>query len=294
MAQPGGGTRQARGTALDTRWSGLQFSSITRSTRYRSGPHWLAAGASVAVHALLLGGVLVLGGQGVVSGNAAVAEQRVQLRFVVPAAAVSEVGASSAAAQPAAALPPQASPAAQPVDAPPVTPATALAATTSALPMPMPMPEPEPASASVASPALAALPARSASTDAAGQQTPGAQAGRGHGHHGHGQHADNAAPQLLSAGEMDWAQAVMRRLERFRSYPAAARALRIEGVVVVQATIAEDGKVLGTRLRRSCGNPDLDAEALATFSRARRLPAPPAYLPSPLQVDLPVAFSLRS
>ena len=86
----------------------------------------------------------------------------------------------------------------------------------------------------------------------------------------------------------------MRRLERFRSYPPAARSQRIEGVVLVQATIAADGQVLATRLHHSCGNPDLDAEALATFSRARRLPPPPAHLPSPLQVDLPVAFRLRS
>lgn len=294
MAQPGDGTRQPGCDALAARWSGLRFSSAARSAQRNSGPRWLAAGSSLAAHALLLGGVLVLGGQGVVSGNAAVAEQRVQLRFVAPAAAVNEAGASSAAAQPAAALPPPASAVARAVAMPPLRPpattaVTALPVTASAVPAPVPMSEPEPATAS---PALAA--SSSVSTDAAGQQTPGAQAGRGRGHHGHGQHADNAAPQLLSAGEMDWAQAVMRRLERFRSYPAAARALRIEGVVVVQATIAEDGKVLGTQLRRSCGNADLDAEAMATFNRANRLPAPPAHLPRPVRVDLPVAFSLRS
>ena len=125
--------------------------------------------------------------------------------------------------------------------------------------------------------------------------------GQGH-HHGHGRGrgesvgnapAQSRASDEAGGSEADWTRLVMRRLEKFRTYPAAARHHRAEGVVMVQATIGADGKVLETRLRTSCGNADLDAEALATFARARTLPAPPAHLPSPLRVDLPVAFTLR-
>ena len=153
-----------------------------------------------------------------------------------------------------------------------------------------------PASPTEAARALAQQPTREAST--------GGGHGHGHGHH-HGTGNRAAGPQGDAAdttqavagggqAEADWARAVMRRLERFRSYPAAARQRRAEGVVLVQATIGADGRVLGTRLRTSCGNADLDAEALATVARARTLPVPPAHLVAPFQIDLPVAFALRS
>lgn len=105
--------------------------------------------------------------------------------------------------------------------------------------------------------------------------------------------AARAGAPPAGEGDADWALAVMQRLEKFRVYPAAARARRIQGTVLVRAVIAADGRVVEARLGRSCGNADLDAEAVATFHRARRLPPPPPHLRgAPLQVDLPVAFSL--
>ena len=92
--------------------------------------------------------------------------------------------------------------------------------------------------------------------------------------------------------DSSWALAVMKRLEKFRTYPAAARNRRAEGVVLVQASIAPDGKVLDARVRVSCGDLDLDAEAVATFQRAGRVPPPPGGLTAPLQVDVPVDFHL--
>lgn len=148
-------------------------------------------------------------------------------------------------------------------------------------------------------------PAETSPDNATGVQT--AAQTQGH-RYGHGDQSRSDAAQgpgdrqttgpatgvTVAGSEADWAESVMRRLEKFRVYPAAARHRRVEGVVMVQATIGADGKVLETRLRSSCGNADLDAEALATFARARKVPAPPSHLPIPVRVDLPVAFALRS
>ncbi|WP_057636366.1 energy transducer TonB family protein [Stenotrophomonas ginsengisoli] len=278
-------------------WAGLHFGPRPSAPAGPGrGRHWPLALASLAAHGLLIAALLQAAPSQPLAGNSESAPERVQLRFVTASSILREQGA--AAASPASLSPPQA----------PASTSTSTASTTAtARPLPVsPVPAPlavaslpaatGPASAPPAGPAVqsvaatAAAPATAADATAASHGT----AGPGLAAHGHGSASHSSAPAQDSQGVADWSQAVMRQLARFRTYPAAARAQRVEGVVMVHATIAADGQVLATRVRHSCGNPDLDAEALATFSRARRLPAPPAHLPSPLQVDLPVAFTLRS
>lgn len=279
-------------------WAGLRFGP-RRSLLADQGRqcHWPLALACLAMHGLLIAALLQVAPSQPVDGNNEAVTERVQLHFVSAASIVSEQGAAAS----------MASVSPSPTAAYTSTPASTTSATSTAKPL----------RASPASPpvAVASLPSAAgpASTPPAGSevQTVAASvtvaatqadvavashgaAGRGRAAHGHGTAAHSSAPAQDSQGVADWSQAVMRQLARLRSYPAAARAQRVEGVVMVQATIAADGRVLATRLHHSCGNPDLDAEALATFQRARRLPAPPAHLPSPLQVELPVAFTLRS
>ncbi|MGN0857966.1 MAG: energy transducer TonB [Stenotrophomonas sp.] len=249
---------------------------------------------SLALHGLLIAALVQAAPSQPIAGNNDLASERVQLRFVSADSIEREQGAAASAAtspltstSTAASSVPD-STVAKSLPAPAPRPQVVLASTVSAAEPVSVTPAATSVAAAAASPAAAATAQLNASAASHGA------AGRGQAAHGHGSAAHSSAPALDSQGVADWSQAVMRRLARFRSYPAAARAQRVEGVVMVHATIAADGQVLATRVRHSCGNPDLDAEALATFSRARRLPAPPAYLPSPLQVDLPVAFSLRS
>lgn len=267
-------------------WAGLRFGPRPRARPGRGGLRLPLALASLAIHGLLIAALLQAAPRPPESGNSLVASERVQLRFVSAHSVMQEQGAGAPATQTAA----RAAPApAEAVARPPLHRPRRLAET-ARLTLPEPVTPSAPAASSKARPSAAAAPATVARQPDAGRT---ASAGRGQGVEGQGSATQTRAPAQDTPGVADWSLAVMRQLARYRTYPASARAQRMEGVVMVQATIAADGQVLATRLRHSCGNPDLDAEALATFQRARRLPAPPAHLPSPLQVDLPVAFRLR-
>ena len=253
---------------------------------------------TVVLHLGLLAVMVLGGGAALQSGQGqqadAALETRVQLRFVSAAELSGGQEAGLETPQPVPRQMPPASPSRAVHDAPVLAVAEAVA--------PPSGPIEATATEIPAAPASTTEAARALAQQSVGETS----AGRGHGHvHHHGTgnraagHQGDAADttQAVAGGgqaEADWARAVMRRLEPFRRYPAAVRQRRAEGVVLVQATIAADGRVLGTRLRTSCGNADLDAEALATVARARTLPVPPAHLVAPFQIDLPVAFALRS
>lgn len=259
---------------------------------------------STLLHVGLLAAAALGSGAALPSGDGQAAvpavESRVQLRFVSASEPAADAGADTGPP----AMPTGGQPRAAASDptpkaaAPAVTaPRDLAAATAPAGPYIAENPDEAALSAGLASAAAVAMTAPAASHRAIPH---GHQRGA---HHGQDERtlaatgdAPASAPAVAPGGqaEADWTRAVMRRLERFRSYPAAARHSRAEGVVLVQATIGADGRVLDTRLRTSCGNADLDAAALATVTRAHKLPAPPAHLSVPLQVDLSVAFALRS
>ncbi|MFL1461488.1 energy transducer TonB, partial [Roseococcus sp. DSY-14] len=103
-----------------------------------------------------------------------------------------------------------------------------------------------------------------------------------------------AAPAGASNAVPTWQGEVMARLRRAQRYPDGARARREEGVVLVAFTLDRAGRVLGARLARPGGSPELEAEALALPQRASPLPPPPAELPGEtLTITVPVRFSLR-
>lgn len=274
--------------------SSLQFSAQRPPSagRWRERGHVAALAITLTLHVAGFGVLLHEGGDRApaISGVESDDPQRVQLRFISAAAHSSEAGAAPAVARTAAAAavrPAEVTPSVEPLPGKTVIPAAApvLEVATAQPPEAVGHASLQP-SATVADTPLEAAMAQTMPGDVTRTQA------QGLGQAGHG-HARASASPAASGGEMDWAQSVMRRLERYRNYPAAARQRRVEGVVMVQATIAADGLVLSTSVRRSCGNADLDAEALATFSRAGRVPAPPAHLPSPVRIDLPVAFALR-
>lgn len=291
--------KQGTGTyrQADPTWSGLRFCPRPAPmARWHWRRHLPLALASLAAHGLLIASLLHAHGPRPASGNALLETDRVQLRFVSVDDVVREKGAAAASVA-----------AVSPTQAPASTATATSISTSTAAPLPVSRARPPVAVASLpavagqagaspAGPAVEAVASTAAAAAAQAEEMAASHGAAGHGQaaRGHGRAAHSSAPAQDRQGVADWSQEVMRRLARFRSYPAAARAERIEGVVMVQATIAADGQVLATRVRHSCGNADLDAEALATFGRARRLPAPPAHLPSPLQVDLPVAFTLHS
>ncbi|MFO0576196.1 MAG: TonB family protein [Polyangia bacterium] len=80
-----------------------------------------------------------------------------------------------------------------------------------------------------------------------------------------------------------------------RSYPPMALELRLEGDVLVLATIKRDGTLArAPGLLRSCGHELLDLEALRMVSAAAPLPPlPPDYAGASAELRIPVRFRLE-
>ncbi|MCX7290905.1 MAG: TonB family protein [Janthinobacterium sp.] len=70
-------------------------------------------------------------------------------------------------------------------------------------------------------------------------------------------------------------------MERFRRYPTASRARQEQGVVYLRCRIDRDGQVLAAAIA-----------ALDTLQRAAPLPRIPKERPDPLELSIPVEFSI--
>ncbi|WP_416057262.1 energy transducer TonB family protein [Stenotrophomonas maltophilia] len=105
----------------------------------------------------------------------------------------------------------------------------------------------------------------------------------------------DAPPAQTQAGAASdqWEARLMARLQRYRYYPAAARARRQEGTAWVRVSVDRSGRLLLLRLEQSSGQPLLDEAALQTFRRAQPLPAPPDELKAPLERVVPVEYFLH-
>jgi protein TonB len=250
--------------------AGMMRTKRTLADRERR-THWLAAASTVLLHLAVAVGVL--GGWARMPVPAKVAEEtvRVQLNLLPPAAPAMPVAQLQAPAPTpdSTASPPRSS--------------AALAPPTSE----RPLAEAMPAAAQfpdVVAEAIPEPPSSPASPDDAAERS---------------QQASPPAPSLppapRHAGRMqaNWTGEVLARLERFRRYPRAAQVARQQGVAYVHVRIDRQGRVLSAALQRSSGHALLDEEALQTFHRAQPLPAPPASLPDPVELEVPVEFFLR-
>jgi protein TonB len=102
-----------------------------------------------------------------------------------------------------------------------------------------------------------------------------------------------AAP-VSAAAVHRWETQLLAHIERFKRYPAAARARGEQGLVQVAFSIDRDGWVRASRLVKSSGSPDLDQEALAMLTRSQPVPRPPERIsPSELSFTVPVQFHIR-
>jgi TonB family protein len=98
------------------------------------------------------------------------------------------------------------------------------------------------------------------------------------------------APAKPSPAVASWQQALVARLDRFKSYPSQANGA--EGVVTVSFRIDRQGKVVNSQVVKSSGSSVLDAAALALVKRASPFPPPPADLSdSDLSIAVPVRYA---
>ncbi|HEX7783921.1 MAG TPA: TonB family protein [Sphingobium sp.] len=105
-----------------------------------------------------------------------------------------------------------------------------------------------------------------------------------------------AAPsvnRLASDAKQNWEGVILAHLERFRRYPARARAARQQGITYVRFKMNRAGMVLSSTIVQKSGSFDLDQAALDTLQRAQPLPAIPADRPDVVELTIPVEFKLR-
>ncbi|MBT2245920.1 TonB family protein [Sphingobium sp. BHU LFT2] len=101
------------------------------------------------------------------------------------------------------------------------------------------------------------------------------------------------ANRLSSEAKPNWEGLVLSHLERFRRYPARARAARQQGVTTIRFTMNRTGMVLSSVIVKKSGSFDLDQAALDTLKRAQPLPAIPADRPDVVELTVPVEYNLR-
>ncbi|RMH90733.1 energy transducer TonB [Lysobacter pythonis] len=92
----------------------------------------------------------------------------------------------------------------------------------------------------------------------------------------------------------NWQGALLAHLERHRRYPREAERAGLQGTVYVRISVDRQGNLLGWRITRGSGHDLLDEAALATVQRANPVPPPPPDItPMPVEVMIPVDFSIR-
>ncbi len=101
-----------------------------------------------------------------------------------------------------------------------------------------------------------------------------------------------AAARLSSDARQSWEAQLLAHLERYRRFPARARAARQQGTVYVRFTMNRAGAVLSASVLRGSGFTALDQAALDTLRRAQPLPAIPADRPDVVELTVPVEFFL--
>jgi protein TonB len=101
-------------------------------------------------------------------------------------------------------------------------------------------------------------------------------------------------PQVPVRVVATWQGRLAAHIERFKRYPADARAHGEEGLAKVAFTIDHAGRLLASRIVQSSGSPSLDQETLEMLARAQPMPPPPDGTPDiALSFVVPVRFFIR-
>lgn len=106
-----------------------------------------------------------------------------------------------------------------------------------------------------------------------------------------------AASNQQSDDQQNWQSAILARLQQAKRYPAYARRMHQEDIVMVRFTLNREGEVLDSEVIKSQGYTALDREAQDLPGRVSPLPKPPASAfangASQLTLTVPVAFVLH-
>lgn len=143
-------------------------------------------------------------------------------------------------------------------------------------PVPSAVPAPVPAPVTAPAPVQPAAPASrpDAETPSAARATPAALPGK----------PDDVKRYIA---------ALMRQLNRHKTYPAELKKTKTEGRVVLQFSLDKSGRLTAASVKQSSGHPELDRAALEMLARANPLPAIPDFMArDELALAIPVEYSL--
>jgi len=102
--------------------------------------------------------------------------------------------------------------------------------------------------------------------------------------------APTGAPAKRDFGWLS--EAILRRVEELKRYPASARVDRAEGKVVVKAVIHEDGSVNDVEVFQSSGHPGLDKAAIETLRQAAPFHLPRSLGQPDMTIKIPMSYRL--
>jgi len=99
---------------------------------------------------------------------------------------------------------------------------------------------------------------------------------------------------IAAKAEATWHKSLVAHINRYKRYPAEARAHKIEGIVSVEFTLDRLGQIVSSRVTHSSGSPVLDEEAVTLLRRASPFPAPPQEVPpAGIHLTLPIRFHMK-
>ena len=91
-----------------------------------------------------------------------------------------------------------------------------------------------------------------------------------------------------------WQKNVVLAIAKAKSYPAKARAKRIEGTVKIRFSLDGYGTLLSREVAESSGYPLLDQAALAVFDKIAKFPTPPSHLNEDrFTLMVPINYSVK-
>jgi protein TonB len=99
---------------------------------------------------------------------------------------------------------------------------------------------------------------------------------------------------IAAKAQATWQKSLVAHINRYKRYPAEARAHKMTGIVTVEFTLDRRGQVLSSRVMHSSGSAVLDEEAVALLRRAAPLPTPPQEVPPEgIPLALPIHFRMN-
>jgi protein TonB len=100
--------------------------------------------------------------------------------------------------------------------------------------------------------------------------------------------------QATAAETNAWHKGIFAQIQRYKDYPASARARGEKGVVQVAFAIDRQGRVIASSVAQASGFASLDRAAMDTIQKAQPFPPPPVDLQGDeFKFTVPVSFSIR-